>query len=59
MFQNEAMQKSISNIASTVADSMKHLTQSFLPILEMKDKENQKLKRLLKDRVGGDDDIML
>ena len=48
-------------IATTVAESMKNLTQSFVPILEVKDKENQKLKRLLKERANltNDDEILM
>ena len=38
--QNDAMQKSIQNIAFTVAESMKNLTQSMVPLLEVKEKEN-------------------
>ena len=55
------MQKSMQEIATTVAESMKNLTQSFVPILEVKDKENQKLKRLLKERANltNDDEILM
>ena len=56
LVQNDSMQKSIQNIATTVAESMKSLTTSFVPILEMKEKENQKLKRLLRDRSGVETD---
>lgn len=55
------MQKNISDLASSVANSLSNLASSFGPILESKDKENQKLKRLLRQRsnIKSDNDIIM
>ena len=38
--QNDQMQKSIRDLATSVATSLSNLANSFVPILETKDKEN-------------------
>lgn len=58
--KNEQMEQSLISLAQKVADSLGNLSQSFVPLLEAKERENQKLKRMLRERIGlKDDDILL
>ena len=43
-----------------MALSLSNLTNSYVPILESKDKENQKVKKILRERVDirNDDDLL-
>jgi hypothetical protein len=54
------MEQTLIALATKVADSLTHLSKSFVPLLDSKERENQKLKRLLRERTGiKDDDLLL
>jgi len=54
--RNEQMEQTLITLATKVADSLTHLSRSFVPMLEAKERENSKLKRLLRERAGIHDD---
>lgn len=54
--KNDSMEKNLKDMTTSIASSLQELSKSFVPILARQDRENQTLKRLLRDRLDLKDD---